>query len=53
MTGLEKLIHHIFNENDYNPLVRPASELTGLTEVSTELKILQINLVRKKYLLEK
>ena len=46
LTGLEKLVNHVFVENEYNPLVRPLSFTTGKTEVSTELKILQLNLVR-------
>ena len=44
-TGLEKLIHHIFIENEYNQLVRPVDIKTGLTVVSTELKFLQIDVV--------
>ena len=44
-TGLDKLIHHIFEENEYNQLVRPVDTKTGLTHVSTELKFLQIDVV--------
>jgi hypothetical protein len=43
--GLEKLIYHIFEENEYNQLVRPVDIKTGLTLVSTELKFLQIDVV--------
>ncbi len=44
--GLEKLIKKTFIDEDYNKLVRPVSKLSGLTDVFTELKILQIDLVR-------
>lgn len=44
-TGLERLIDQIFTTDSYNQLVRPADQETGLTVVSTELKLLQIDLV--------
>ena len=43
--GLEKLIDQIFNYNGYNELVRPVNNATGQTHVSTELKLLGIDLV--------
>ena len=43
--GLEKLVYHIFVANGYNELVRPTDNQTGLTHVSTELKLLGIDLV--------
>lgn len=45
-TGLEKLIDQIFTIDDYNSLVRPTDKLSGLTTVNTELKLLQIDLVK-------
>ncbi len=44
-SGIEKLIHNIFTQDAYNQLVRPVDEKTGLTVVSTELKIHQIDIV--------
>ena len=46
LTGLEKLVYEIFDINSYNRLVRPVDKKTGLTEILTELKLLQIDLVR-------
>jgi hypothetical protein len=45
--GLEKLIHDVFEINNYNNLVRPTQANTGLTLVETELKLLQISLDEK------
>ena len=45
-TGLEKLFNHIFNTEDYVNIVRPTSA-DSLTHISTELKLLQIDLVIK------
>lgn len=42
--AIERLIDRIFVENAYNPLVRPADK-EGITNVFTELKLLQIDLV--------
>ena len=44
-TALERLITDIFTHNQYNNLVRPTDNETGLTVVYTELKVLQIDLV--------
>ena len=46
LTGLEKLVYEIFDINSYNRLVRPVDKKTGLTEILTELKLLQIDLVK-------
>jgi len=43
--GVEKLFEQIFQQNKYNKLVRPTARNTTLTEVFTELKMLQIDLV--------
>jgi len=43
-TGLERLFNHIFNIEDYVNIVRPTSA-DSLTHISTELKLLQIDLV--------
>lgn len=43
--GIEKLMHNIFVEASYNSLVRPVDKKTGLTNINTELKLLQIDLV--------
>jgi hypothetical protein len=43
--GLTELIEKIFKIELYNPLVRPIDPITGLTIVSTELKIIQIDIV--------
>ncbi len=45
ITGLEKLIKAIFYEKSYNELVRPVNN-DGVTVVETELKLLQIDLVK-------
>lgn len=47
MKGLEKLIDKIFEMEGYNELVRPVNNLTGLTHVRTELKLLGIDLDEK------
>ena len=44
-TGLENLFNSIFIERNYNPVVRPVHNESGLTIVNTELKILQLDLV--------
>ncbi len=45
MSGVEDLIHKIFKVKNYNNLVRPVDKKNNLTNVVTELKILQIDLV--------
>ena len=49
--GVEKLLNKIYKINKYNKLVRPTAKNTTLTEVHTDLKILQIDLVNH-YLLK-
>lgn len=44
-SGVEGLFHKIFYLRKYNNLVRPFDKKTGLTNVVTELKLLQIDLV--------
>ena len=46
MSSLEKLFDRIFLDEDYNSLVRPENE-DSLTQVATELKLLQIDLDEK------
>ncbi len=46
LTGLEKLLYEIFIINEYNRFVRPVDEL-GITNIQTQLKLLQIDLVKK------
>ena len=45
MSGVEDLIHKIFKVKNYNNLVRPVDKKNNVTNVVTELKILQIDLV--------
>jgi hypothetical protein len=47
LTGLERLFLQIFDKNNYNNLVRPVTKETELTNILTELKLLQIDLVIK------
>ena len=42
---LEMLMHQIFTVSKYNELVRPVDQENGLTNILTELKLLQIDLV--------
>jgi hypothetical protein len=51
LVGLEKLIKNVFIDENYNSLVRPINEDDGITYIKTELKILQIDLVRTKLIL--
>ena len=44
-TGLEQLFFQIFDKNNYNNLVRPINKETELTNILTELKLLQIDIV--------
>jgi len=44
--GVEKLFHRVYEVGKYNKLVRPTVRNSSLTEVFTELKILQIDLAR-------
>ena len=44
-TGLERLIKNTFVINSYNNLVRPVGDKEGPTQVFTELKFIQIDLV--------
>jgi hypothetical protein len=44
-TGVEKLMHDIFTLRKYNTLVRPVDKKNNLTNILTELKLLQIDLV--------
>jgi len=46
MSSLERLFDRIFLNEDYNNLVRP-EDMNGLTQVQTELKLLQIDLDEK------
>ena len=46
-TGVEKLIYDIFTKRKYNTLVRPVDKKNNLTNILTELKLLQIDLVIK------
>ncbi len=46
MTPMEKLIDKIYNQDEYDQMIRPSNKLTGLTHIETELKFLQIDLVR-------
>jgi hypothetical protein len=46
--GVEKLFHRVYEVGKYNKLVRPTVRNSSLTEVFTELKILQIDLVSLK-----
>lgn len=43
--GIEKLLYDIFHVKSYNKFVRPTDNVTGLTHVQTQLKLLQIDLV--------
>lgn len=43
--GLEKLLFDLFTNNSYNKYVRPVDE-NQLTNIRTQLKLLQIDLVR-------
>ena len=43
--GIEKLMHDIFTIKKYNTLVRPVDKNNNLTNIRTELKLLQIDLV--------
>jgi len=45
LAGIEKLFNKIFFLNKYNNLVRPIEKESGLTNVVTELKLLQLDLV--------
>ena len=45
LVGLEKLLYEIFQAKTYNKFVRPTNNITGLTHVQTQLKLLQIDLV--------
>ncbi len=45
MTAMEKLIDKIYNQDEYDQMIRPSSKLTGLTHIESELKFLQIDLV--------
>lgn len=45
MVDLERLFHKVFVIEEYNNLVRPETQ-DGLTRVETELKLLQIDLVK-------
>lgn len=38
-------MHHIFTTKRYNDLVRPVDKEDGLTNIFTELKLLQIDIV--------
>ena len=38
-------MHQIFTVSKYNELVRPVDQENGLTNILTELKLLQIDLV--------
>jgi hypothetical protein len=42
---MESLIHEIFTVNKYNNVVRPVDKTNNLTNILTELKLLQIDLV--------
>ena len=42
--SLKKLFSHIFVEGEYDKMVRPFGN-SNLTEIKTELKLLQIDLV--------
>ena len=44
------MVDFVFYENEYNRLVRPFDNVTGLTEISTELKILQLNMVNTTWI---
>ncbi len=46
--GMESLIHEIFTVNKYNNVVRPVDKTNNLTNILTELKLLQIDLVTNK-----
>ena len=46
MSSLERLFDRIFLNEDSNNLVRP-EDMNGLTQVQTELKLLQIDLDEK------
>ena len=48
-TGVEKLFDRIYQQNKYNKLVRPTARNATLTEVLTELKLLQIDLVNSLF----
>ena len=45
LNELEKLMNQIFVKAKYNRLVRPFNRTNGLTHITTELKLLQLDLV--------
>jgi len=45
MSGMEKLFHQIFILDEYSSLVRPIDS-NSITTVQTELKLLQVDLVK-------
>jgi len=51
LKGVESLIHDIFTVKKYNTLVRPIDKSNNLTNILTELKLLQIDLVRSYWFL--
>ena len=51
LKGVESLMHDIFTVKKYNTLVRPIDKSNNLTNILTELKLLQIDLVRSYWFL--
>lgn len=50
-TGIESLIHEIFYIKKYNNIVRPVDKSNNLTNILTELKLLKIDIVIDKIIL--